>query len=506
MPFVQSAQNSATATSVTVTLGAAATVGNCLIVFISIGGSKTVSSVHIGGVADNFAVAKAQAQTDANSAIWTDQNCQQASTSVVVTISASAPCCVTVIEWSQVLTSAAVDVAISATSGPSNTWSSGASGTLAQANEVVFGMGVAGGGSSTLTGPGSPWTNLAQQTQGSSPAVNQICGYQQVSATTSVTYNGTSAAADYNVGMLVSLKLGGTITINLPLLQMNSAAFPLAPPIYVNLPLISDNIAALALTPDIGVVVNLPLLQINSAAFPVTPDVVPKITVALPLLQINDSAPPLTPDIAPVPPRLIIALASQAGTDQFANNYPQGVTEFLDQTHYANLLSGVLSFVANNLIGNNLAFIQTQDTPGLLDITSGGTNAGDSEAEMFLESSNASGGVGSTWAVTAVNIQINGNTSISGTLLVTNTGQFNGDLTVDSANLNVGTGVAANINLNPRIATPPNLAAVIAQTATLAQTQACLGTLVQSLQNRGLVNLCGIMRVHLPRLSSLLLV
>lgn len=216
--LVQSKSGTITSgTSLTITLTSATTAGNCLVV--AVGGTQSstnpsVTGVTIGGSADNFAKAKSvNVAGDADAEAWVDPNCVGSQTSVVITFAAgsgtSQGCGAWVMEWSG-LASAPTDKTNSGTGGTSS-WSSGASGTLTQASEVVIGcvMSFTSGGS--LSTPTSPWTELGTLTAGTGN--NFAAGYQIVSATTSLTYNSTlSGGAQAWAAVIVSLEASTLVT------------------------------------------------------------------------------------------------------------------------------------------------------------------------------------------------------------------------------------------------------------------------------------------------------
>lgn len=215
MGLVQHASiTTTTGTTATATFGSATTPGNCLIVCVTAtttsNTNPTISSIKIGGSADNFAQANTEAQSTngISSFIWTDQNIGVSSTSVVITFNTSSGSCVDVYEWSDVLASAAVDKTNGAI-GSSSSWSSGSSGTLTQLREVAFGVnGAVSSSANTITGPSSPWTNSAQLTTTLTVPYTQVSGYQAVSATTALTYSGTDSAGSVdNATCIVTLKL-----------------------------------------------------------------------------------------------------------------------------------------------------------------------------------------------------------------------------------------------------------------------------------------------------------
>lgn len=209
---VQSASNTATSgTAVTVTLGSATTAHNCLIVYVGTSQgttNPTVSGITLGGVADHFAVGKAvNNNADSDCEIWTDQNCAGGQTAVVVTFtggSGTSPgMAVIVEEWPGVVTSGAVDQVNGANGSSSTSWSSGATGTLSQASELITGA-VSVAGTATITGPASPWVNTSQVTAGT--AVGLMAGHQVVSSTGAQTYSGTFSVSSVSGAVIATLR------------------------------------------------------------------------------------------------------------------------------------------------------------------------------------------------------------------------------------------------------------------------------------------------------------
>jgi hypothetical protein len=218
--LVQSASGTATAgTTVTVTLGAGTTAGNCLVVKVGATQNVTnpvVSGITLGGAAGNFALAKAENSAGScQCEIWTDQSCAGGQTSVVVTFTAGSGSLLTMAavaeEWSGIKASGAVDQTNGGASSGAASWSSGSSGTLSSANEVVLGA-VYTGNPGTLTTPGAPWTELTQV-----PVTNTITSvlgtaWQVVSATTAQTYNGTQTNSGTYAAVIVTLTESTNVT------------------------------------------------------------------------------------------------------------------------------------------------------------------------------------------------------------------------------------------------------------------------------------------------------
>jgi len=491
MGLVQSAGNSASSsTTLTMTFGSTTTAGNCL--FAAVGGNfpssgASISGVTIGGNADNWAQAESANVSGTDnllSAIWSDQGSAHTGTSVVATASQSAGTFGgSILEWNGVASSGALDKIHAGTTTSGASWTSGSTGTLTNSSEVAIGGVVcATGAVLTITGPGSPWTNLTQR--GSAGGVGQLTGYQQVSATTALTYNGTQTNTTFanSAACIATFTLSGSITVNLPLATINTAAYNVSPPIYVNLPVASINTAALNATPLIAVVVSLILATINTAANNVTPTIVPKITVNLPVASINTSSHNVTPIISPVPPKLLVSIAAHAGTDPYAGyGYPAGITQFNSQTQFINILSGIISFMAS-LSQANAGIIQTLNTPGFMDILSGKVTSGDTESEVFLESRQSGGGTAGV-AVNTDAFNVNANESI-GLSLPTGFG----NVAIGADGVSIGNGSSAQIALNPKMATPTNLSLINAGTATAAQICAFLSNWYSEFQNRGMAN------------------
>ncbi|HSZ38461.1 MAG TPA: hypothetical protein VK817_00740 [Trebonia sp.] len=212
--------NSGTAgTTLTLTLGSATTAGNCLVVVITTHNASTVnpavSGVTIGGSADNFAslFATGGATDESISAFWTDPNCAGGQTSVVITFSSvtSPRYMASVYEFSGL---AATNAALLDKSAASATGANGTSfsstSTATTANAVELWVGLVSTDTTTVTGPASPWTNIAQVTPAGT-ASDFMSGYQIRSATGAAAYAGTfSPSAFYNAAVVTLNPAGGT--------------------------------------------------------------------------------------------------------------------------------------------------------------------------------------------------------------------------------------------------------------------------------------------------------
>jgi hypothetical protein len=202
----------ASGTSVTVTISATGT-GNCLVVYFAAKQSTTtphISGITLGGAAGNFALAAQELPGGASNEaeIWTDRNAASGQTSVVITWTGGSGVTIGVAgrveEWPGIITGASPVDKTSTGTGTSAAWSSGSTGTLTQAAEIIVGMVAEPGGSSnTITGPSSPWTNQTQVND--STVVGMMSGWQQVAATTAQTYSGTLGTSNTWSSVVVSL-------------------------------------------------------------------------------------------------------------------------------------------------------------------------------------------------------------------------------------------------------------------------------------------------------------
>jgi hypothetical protein len=141
------------------------------------------------------------------------------------------------------------------------------------------------GAATTITGPGSPWTNLAQLGSGISSAL--LAGYQVVSATTAQTYSGTQTATSFecNGAVIVTLlaaAAGGPVTS-----VLGTAMAPM------KLALAGSAASGSNVTGTFGVAMAAMKLALAGGV--------------------------------PLSRQLLISLASKAGTDDYGNSFPQGI-------------------------------------------------------------------------------------------------------------------------------------------------------------------------------------
>jgi hypothetical protein len=212
--IVQAVQATAASdTTLNATLAATGT-GNCLVVCsgsTDITTNPGISSVTLGGAADNWAAANtAHNNADCNVDQWIDPNCAGGQTAVVITYTGGSGGTAGVAAWVfevAGLAASPLDKHPAGSNGIGTTWSSGSTGTLGQANEIAFGVvGCIAGAPVTITGPGAPWTEESQINV--TGAVSVVAGYQIVSATTALTYNGSNSPSSGFGTCVITLKAG----------------------------------------------------------------------------------------------------------------------------------------------------------------------------------------------------------------------------------------------------------------------------------------------------------
>lgn len=331
MGFVQSVSTSATTgTNLTGTLGSGTTAGNC--VFAAIGESQdttnpTVASITLGGAADNWASSvSVHNNAECNSEIWADPGCAGSQTAVAVTFAAGTGTnlgyAVTAIEWAGITPTTPLDKTNTggSSTGTATTYSTGATGTLSQATEVIISTVMAelaaASGTITITGPTGSFTDLTQVSPRTFLASKT--GYQAVTATTSITGSGAFGASIYGA-CIASFKqttaVTGTVTVaQAPLTIAASAAVAATGTVAVaQAPLTISAAGGVAVTGSVAVA-QAPLTIAASAAVAVTGAVA--VTQA-----------PLTIAVAATitPRKLLVSFASMAGTDDYGNTFPKGV-------------------------------------------------------------------------------------------------------------------------------------------------------------------------------------
>jgi hypothetical protein len=393
-------------TSLTITLSSATTAGNCLIVVLGAQeatDNPQITGITLGGSAGNFASANtAYNNSNVNSAIWIDPNCAGGQTSIVITMgsgSGGTPLTAAyALEFSGVATASPLDKAPTGQNGSASSWSSGSTGTLSQSSEVA--IGVVFTDSSGITSPGSPWTELGTLTTGSS---RLAAAYQIVSATTALTYNGTtSSSSDYGC-CAVTLKAAAGTSVSLTTATSTIAAHTLgvsAGP--VQLPTATVAVAAHTLSPLVTHIVPLVPATVTVTAHTLT---IPR-TVQLRTAAVTVAAYALAPVVTT--PTLVFSIASNGGTDPWGNAYAAGFVSYST----AEIPQVITQLDNGNLAFSSPAFPDGEDAlvegvPGGLYLLSG-SQTDESFAQISILSAAASGTGQSTINLIADEVLVNG--------------------------------------------------------------------------------------------------
>jgi hypothetical protein len=339
------------------------TAGNCLVAIFSVNGATatpTVTSVTTNGTAENWVLAKADADgfiffyVDANSG--GGQKIIDVNLAFGFTATTSNSACVTadIYEVSGLGTTVTVDKTATAdqdtTAGTS--WSSGATLTTTQANEIWFGNVAvspsATNTTSTIT-PSGAWTNettISSSIQAGGTSTSdkfetfQRSGFQVVSSTGTATYSGTcSASSFWNAGAIalsgtssvtgtaavaeapLTVSAAGTVAATgtgavaeAPLTVSAAGNVAVAGSAAVVLAPLTVSAAGSSTIPGVAAVILAPLKVSAAGATLVTGTA----AVALASLTVAASG-------SMTPRKLLVSLASMAGTDDYGNTFPKGI-------------------------------------------------------------------------------------------------------------------------------------------------------------------------------------
>ena len=206
----------------------ATTAGNTLLVVVTGHGTRalTVTGITLGGAAGNFTqrVYASNSRNFGFAAIWEDFDCAGGQTTVAVSVSGPVTSIVAeVYEVSGLVSTGAYDVS-SGSTGYSTAWTSGTTGTTAQASEFVLGGAFT---YTTTTGPASPWTNQTPIIQGTGASFFEISGYQTASATGIFTYSGTEQFPGHYAAVVATFRASTTPPVSgtgsMPLAAMRAS-------------------------------------------------------------------------------------------------------------------------------------------------------------------------------------------------------------------------------------------------------------------------------------------
>lgn len=192
----------------------------------------------------------------------------------------------------------------SSSGGGGSSWSSGTTSSQSTSSDFAVGIGsVVDSASSSITGPSSGgWTNETAINNVSEDSGSffgsTVSGYQFLSTNSGIVYSGTGSGTGgsglFGSACVATFQFASSVTVNLPVAQVNVKAPAPQPPVL------------------------LPRAQVTIAALP--PAVLNAVNLAVARVAVAALAPKID-----IPPQLLIALASQAGTDGFANSFPQGI-------------------------------------------------------------------------------------------------------------------------------------------------------------------------------------
>lgn len=228
MQPVQTVSGTSTGTSLSLTL-ASTTKGNTLVVTVvtsATPANPTVSSITLGGTSVGSQVATAgSVSADAQSSfMWQAQNIAGGQTAFVcnITTGNTGSFCVIVEEWPPMGVVDVTSVSANGTSG--TTFSSGASGTTKQSEEVAIGCVGAFNATAigTITGPTSPWVNQTQETSASTH-VGLLMGYENLSTTGTATYSGSFGVTASYAAIVAVFRAGPLIDIPVTTNQVAAA-------------------------------------------------------------------------------------------------------------------------------------------------------------------------------------------------------------------------------------------------------------------------------------------
>lgn len=189
--LVQETSGSTTGSSLTLTLGSAATVGNGIIIAVSGFSGSTVSGITIGGTGSLFTELAAAGSTTYNAQIWYCATGSVSSTTIVISAGASG-----IIAYAyEVQGTITPDQNEWSYNGTGTTWSSATTGTTLPIQEFVVGIGASYGTSNTtIAATASGWTSESaiNSVYVGSDYYGAVSGYrQQAYSSATYVYSGT---------------------------------------------------------------------------------------------------------------------------------------------------------------------------------------------------------------------------------------------------------------------------------------------------------------------------
>lgn len=208
-PIQAVAFSAASLTTATATL-APTTAGNCLVVCFGSNAGTTnpqISAITLGGSADNWQAARtAYNSSFSNAAVWVDPDCAGGQTAVAITCTGGTglvPGIAGYVFEVPGVQAVPVDQGAGANSG-ATAWSTGATGALAQASEIAFGVVGTPTSSVAINGPAAPWVLETKATV--SGALGVLAGYQLPATAAALTYAGTFGSNENYGAAIATLK------------------------------------------------------------------------------------------------------------------------------------------------------------------------------------------------------------------------------------------------------------------------------------------------------------
>ena len=343
------------------------TAGNAVVACITVLGSAatpTITSVKTGTLAENWVLAKAGTAETTQGHLhvegWVNPNTGGGGTTINVAVSFSATLSssnngcilVDIYEVPNVVTSGAVDKTSGGGSSSSSSFTSGTTAVTTSPTEIVFGVACAAVAfTSSITPPGT-YTNQTVLTDtfgGFSEEVSHVSGYLVLSATGTQSYAGTNASGSANSAAVFSLFQvsavtgTGAITSTSPDAISGTGTGPA-----------TGTGAITSTSPDRITGAGGSAVGGSGAITSTSPDRISGgggsisgsggLTGAADLIHgvggqlpsgggnLNGATDRIHGTGTATPPGLVIAITPQAGTDDFGNDYPAGVTVFLPVT------------------------------------------------------------------------------------------------------------------------------------------------------------------------------
>jgi hypothetical protein len=201
------------ASTIALTTLAAIPAGATVFVMSSFGKNTTVSVSSISDGTNTYQLAKSagwNATNGDNDELWYAANCAAVSLGATLTVTLSSTTAaghspVMCAAYCTGLIAAPLDLTNSLKYEPGTAYSSGSSGTLTQAKEIIIGGLGFYNAACTIT-EGSGFTQIVDQDEGSGARFRAHLAYQIVNATTSINYQPTLSASNFGGSIIATFK------------------------------------------------------------------------------------------------------------------------------------------------------------------------------------------------------------------------------------------------------------------------------------------------------------